>query len=382
MPSWLLRLLTFSLPAGRILGIPLRINWLLLLYIPFFVASLINGMRGGGDLKSSAFQVGIFVIFFAVLYGSVLLHELGHAWGMHLVGESCHEIQLTPIGGVAVGGGGNHSPRTELLVVGLGPAVSLGLALAGWGLTALVDATATGGGTASYLLYSLASSIYRINLMLFLFNMLFPVFPLDSAKIFRALFSLKFNPSRVTYYLANIGIGIGVLVLIAFFLRINLPVIGDIGPMLWLIALLGIQSCIWELRMVEFADVYTTYDKWSADPIYFDSEIMTQAARRARGDLGFLAFLAPGGRGSKTRTAPSRRPAPSGRSRASFITPVAKPRKNKTPGTIRLVIPDPDGLTDPEEIRGYMEAAAEAEDFALAARLKRRLRDLSSEEPR
>src|SRR5687768_16992328 len=106
----LMRVLTYSLPAGRILGIPLRINWLLLVFLPFIIAPYIRmGELGGHWTLGLLFGV----LFVLILYGSVLLHELGHCWGMRLVGNTVREIQLTPIGGIAVGEGPNASPRTE-----------------------------------------------------------------------------------------------------------------------------------------------------------------------------------------------------------------------------------------------------------------------------
>lgn len=378
MEFWL-RILTYSLPAGRIMGIPLRINWLLLLYIPFLIGGMVRGVWGGGA-ASSALVLGIGVIYFAVLYGSVLLHELGHAWGMHLVGESCQEIHLTPIGGLAIGGGGNHSPRTELIVVGLGPAVSAALALLGWGLLSLLD-TLFGDtrGQGYFFAWALASSLYGINLMLFLFNMLMPIFPLDSAKIIRALLSLRFSPDHITYRMAHFGIGLGVVVLLASLFQIRLPGIGFAGPMLWLIALLGIQSCMYVLRALEVEQTYTTYDKWSSQPIYFDSDIIARAGQRFRSELGPFGRLVPGGRRTAARRARTQ-PVPI---KGKVAVPVkSAPRKSKTPTAVRLVVPDPERLTDPDEIRMLMDAAAEAEDFAMAARLKRRLREVTSEEKR
>lgn len=378
-----MRLLTYSLPAGRVMGIPLRINWILLLFIPFFIGRFVPDLRTSGGVGWIMLLLG--TLYVVILYGSILLHELGHAWGMRLVGESCHEIQLTPLGGIAFGGGGNHSPRTELLVVGLGPAVSALLALTGWIGSELLGRF--GWGQSEFYSYFVVTSavdfLYGLNLMLFLFNVFMPIFPLDSAKLLRALLSLRFDPQKTTYYVANLGVGLGVMVLFAWIMGISLPFIGRGSGILFLIALLGIQACLYELRALEFNDVYTAYDKWSTRPIYFDSEIMERAWRYMREDLGPLGRLIPGG-GGKRRAAPatgkrkSRPAAPVFKSRsAPPSSRSARPEKEKTTGTVRLVVPDPESLTDPEEVRTLMEAAAEAEDFALAARLKRRLRELS-----
>lgn len=377
MEFWL-RILTYSLPAGRVMGIPLRINWILLIYIPFFVGRFVPDLRTSGMLGGLLLLVGI--LYAAILYGSILLHELGHAWGMRLVGESCQEIHLTPLGGIAFGGGGNHSPRTELVVVGLGPAVSALLAVAGWIGVALLNRFGWGSAEpySFFVVNQAVSFMYGLNLLLFLFNVLMPIFPLDSSKLVRASFSFRFDPQRVTYYVANVGIGLGILVLFAALADVRLPFIGPVGGFLFLIALIGIQACIHELRALEYSDVYTTHDRWSTRPIYFDSEVMEGVRRNLRQDLGPLASLIPGAKkGSPPRGRESGRTGPASKTRVAPIAKAAKPAKTKTPGTVRLVIPDPETINDPDEVRSLMEAAAESEDFAMAARLKRRLRDLT-----
>lgn len=372
MEFWL-KVLTYSLPAGRIMGIPLRINWILLLYIPFFAVGVLSGKSGT--------QVALMgLLFVGILYGSVLLHELGHAWGMRLVGESCQEIQLTPIGGVAIGGGPDYSPRTELLVVGLGPAVSAALALFGWGLSEVLLRFAPGGQPWTLYAYSFAATVYGLNLTLFLFNVLLPIFPLDGAKIFRALASFRFNPQKVTFYLANVGVGVAGILFLASFFRLRLPLVGYLSPFFFIIAFIGIQYCFRVLQMLQVEKIYTTHDSWSDNPpVYFDSDVMERTWSRMRDDLGPFKRLVPGGKRRRPPALRKKGMAPAG-SGIVAINKGPKRKAEKTPAAVRLMTPvDPEKLSDPEEIRAYMAAAAEAEDFAMAARLKRRLRDIQQQ---
>ena len=361
MEFWL-KILTYSLPAGRVMGIPLRVNWLLLVFLPF----LIEPFLSVGVPKQYALLMGI--MFVAILYGSILLHELGHAWGTRLVGNTVREIQLTPLGGIAIGEGRNASPRAELLVIGLGPAVSIILATLGWVLTLSVrqwDAM-------PWLVVLGAMWLFRINMMLALFNLLLPIFPLDSAKLLRAGLSFRFNPQKVTYYMAQLGIGAAVVILLAGMARISLPFIGMAGSILMLIMVVAIQACVYVLRDVEYNQVYDTYDQWGEKPVYYDEDLMNRTRGRLVEDLRRMkvfGWLRP----YKTRAtvgAPGRLRVP------PMEATTSTSRKPKGPARVVDAHPDPSRITDPAEIRALMRSAVEREDFEAAAKLKRRLAEL------
>ena len=355
MEFWM-RILTWSLPAGRIMGIPLRVNWLLLLFIPALIGPFVRAAAvAGGGTAVWLLLVGTMQIM--VLYGSVLLHELGHCWGNRLVGNVAREIQLTPLGGIAIGEGPNHSPRSELLVVGLGPAVSLALALAGWLASWMLQYL---WPQAPWFVSFLFWSVFGTNAMLFLFNAFLPVFPLDSSKLVRAALSFRLNPRKATQYVAHAGIGLSVLILFSTFLGIRLPFLGMIGPMLMLILILGIQACVYELRAADYAPIYSTWDHWGGKQVYYDTEIMAEARRQARSDLR-IKHSGPG-----LRPAAQTHERPAGK---------AGPQETKT--RILLAVPKPEKLTDPGEVRRLMMEAAATQDFSLAAKLKRRLQELT-----
>jgi len=337
-------LLTYTLPAGRVLGIPLRIHWLMLITLPFFIMPF---ARSGGDLGTSAMSLGIGLIVLLVLYGSVLLHELGHAWGMHLVGSKAEEIHLTPIGGVAMGGGSDISPRAELIVVGLGPAVSAALALVGWVATFGLSRS---GLDVPLLVSAFATSLFRINLMLLLFNMLLPIFPLDGSKLIRALLSLKYNPQRVTYVIANLGLGLCVVLFLSGILGIHLPYIGSVDGLLFLILILGGMTCWQTLTMIQHQYVYRTQDEWGDRVVFLDSEAMSYAKSRMPG------FLKGG--------APKRK--------SARVVEVGRARR------VEHNVPNFEKITDQEVLRDMMRAAANAEDFVLAKRIKARIDELKA----
>src|SRR5678815_5238592 len=107
---------------GTLLGFPVEINasFLLLLAVVYFAF-------GGA--------IGLFVV--GLIFGSVLVHELGHAVVARRLGVQVAGIELSFFGGAAKM---VQLPRTathELLIAAAGPAVSLVLGGLGVGLGAL-----------------------------------------------------------------------------------------------------------------------------------------------------------------------------------------------------------------------------------------------------
>lgn len=342
-------LFTATLPAGRLLGIPLRVHLILVLVIPLFATPY--------------FQVGLpfwqgailALIFVGVLYGSVLAHEFGHAWGHRLVGGQTELIMLTPIGGIAVGSGADLSPRAELLVIALGPAASVVLAVVGH-LTLWIVGDLGATNFWAFTLYWMLLMLAQLNTMLALFNLLFPVFPLDSAKLIRASLSLRYDPARVTYHLARVGVVLGIVLMMAFFTRINLPLLGPVSIWLFIIGLLGIQACLMEQQRIRHEPVYSQQDSWGGRTVYYDRDVMERAKRRALEDVGGLT---PGARRPrKTRAARPNGPAE--------VVDIGPPRNVQE-------------VNDMRELRDMLRRAVDREDFPRAAAIKKRLEELKAQ---
>src|SRR5688572_22296131 len=143
---------------GSLLGFPVEINFSFLLLLGA-VFIWMGGVAG--------------LIVVALAFGSVLLHELGHAVVARQLGVRVAGIELHFFGGAAKM---IELPRTashEVAIAAAGPAVSLVLAGLGLGLGAL-----TGVG--------LITMIGWINLAIGLFNLI-PALPMDGGRILRAL---------------------------------------------------------------------------------------------------------------------------------------------------------------------------------------------------
>jgi Zn-dependent protease len=171
--------LTRSIPLGRILGIPLGLD-----YSWFLIFALVTWSLGSSYFPEQypGWGTGLYwtiglatsLLFFA----SVLLHEFGHSVIALRNGIPVRSITLFIFGGVAQIGREPASPGVEFRVAIAGPIVSFALAgffgVLGW----------LGAGVAP--LAALATYLAYINGSLGLFNLI-PGFPLDGGRVFRAI---------------------------------------------------------------------------------------------------------------------------------------------------------------------------------------------------
>jgi stage IV sporulation protein FB len=116
-------LLSWSLPLGRLFGIPIKVHVL----FPVVAAGLI--LRVACDKDAPA---GIWIdasMVMGLLFLTVLLHELGHCAGGRYVDGDAREILLWPLGGLA-SVDVPHTPRANLITALAGPAANLLICLA------------------------------------------------------------------------------------------------------------------------------------------------------------------------------------------------------------------------------------------------------------
>jgi Zn-dependent protease len=188
----------WSLQLGSVLGIPIRVHFTFFLLLIWF--GFLSAKSGGNP----ALAVG----FLLLLFGCVVLHELGHAAMARRFGVRTREIVLYPIGGIARLEGLPEG-RAELLIALAGPAVNLalgvGLLLVNLGLAVPFEPP-TQLSSARQLMWSLC----LVNLVLFAFNLL-PAFPMDGGRVLRAGLSLATSQQRATEIAAAVGQGFSIL---------------------------------------------------------------------------------------------------------------------------------------------------------------------------
>ena len=170
-------------------GVPVQVGASLILLLMIFVDF-------GGTPRDFMFDL----MFFAILIGSIYLHELGHAWGCLIQGVPVRRVMI-------YGGGGFCEPSRsssryeQELIVAMGPIVNLTL----WALAGLIAPFIADPEIAWVFL-----TIAWVNGFLFILNML-PVHPLDGGKLFELLLH-RFLPSGVAITVsASIGLILAII---------------------------------------------------------------------------------------------------------------------------------------------------------------------------
>ena len=171
---------TFRL--GRIAGIPVGVNWSVLVVLWLLAWSLATGYLPAieaGYRTGEYWAAGLLAA--AVFMCSLLAHELAHSIVATRSGVKVEGITLWLFGGVSKLDSEATTPRTDFRIAVVGPAVSLGIAavalLLAAGLRSL-DAPALPVATLSWL--------GTINVILGLFNLI-PAAPLDGGRVLRAV---------------------------------------------------------------------------------------------------------------------------------------------------------------------------------------------------
>jgi Zn-dependent protease len=201
--------MTASIRFGRIAGIPVGASWSALLIALLFAWSLggdllpaqVPGLVPAAYWLAGAAGAGLFL-------ASLLAHEIGHALVARRAGLRVRGITLWLLGGVAQLEDEPASPRDELRVAIVGPAISLALAGA-FG----VAAAALSVVGAPALLVVVAAWLALGNVALGVFNLL-PAAPLDGGRVLRGLLWRRHGNrvrAAVTATRAGVWVGTGLV---------------------------------------------------------------------------------------------------------------------------------------------------------------------------
>jgi len=192
---------------ARLFGIPVYISpyWFVIagLFILVYANELAATLHG-----STRFVVA--AAFVVLLYLSVLIHELSHCVVARGYGLPVRRILLYPLGGFSEIELEPQTPGREFLVSAAGPALSLLLAAAGFGLMHVVSPNTIAG--------TLVSQLRWANLVVGIFNLL-PGLPLDGGRMLRAvIWKLTGRPAISTIAAAWAGRVLAVALLLVPFL--------------------------------------------------------------------------------------------------------------------------------------------------------------------
>ena len=209
--------MNLTFPLFRIFGIRVRVHWFYPIMIVMYI--LRGASDGGGPLL-----MGFYAALMGGLLLTTLLHELGHCWGARSVGGHAEQILLWPLGGLAyVGHGG--APRHDIKVAAMGPLMHLPLAAVFGGLVLIWQPwswTYLNLFESWYPFYplqqhfwaNLCLGLFKMQLVLFFFNLLVPAYPLDGGRILTNLLLMRYGRDQAAKVTTFFSIPIGIAILV------------------------------------------------------------------------------------------------------------------------------------------------------------------------
>ena len=231
---------TGGITLFRVRGIKISVDWSWFLILFLIIFTLSGFYRDVLDAEDDAVgPYGLAVASALLFFGSILLHELGHAFEAARHGIGTEGITLWLFGGVARLERDSDTPGTEFKVAIAGPVVTAAIIVACVGVGVLLsgadgfrdavvldnDADISGGA-------ALIAWLSTINLLILGFNLI-PAFPLDGGRVARAIaWRVTGDKTRGTRFAATLGRGFAYLLM---GLGVFLIFAGDLVSGVWMI---------------------------------------------------------------------------------------------------------------------------------------------------
>ncbi len=243
--GWMLGGGSFTL--FRVRGIRISVDWswfLVLFLVILYMAQFYERLLGESGSSTAPFLLA--VASAVGFFGSILLHELGHAVVAIRNGIGISGIQLWIFGGMARMDREAESPGTELKVALAGPLVTLAIvvALTAGGIVAVGgqefrDAAVLESTSGASGVVAMIAWLATINAIVLVFNLL-PAFPMDGGRVARAIAWWRTGDrSAATRFAANLGRIFGYMFIAAgLYMVLTDSIFGTFGG-IWL-ALIGI----------------------------------------------------------------------------------------------------------------------------------------------
>ena len=272
----------------RLRGIRIGVDysWFFVLFlIILWLSGFYRDVLGADQSDSDPYLLAVASAL--AFFGSILLHELGHAVAASRHGIPITEITLWLFGGVARMSKDSDSPGTEFKIAAAGPAVTLVLAalctavgIAAAGAGAFWEAVRLDSDADISGLLAMVAWLAEINVLVLVFNLI-PAFPLDGGRIARAIaWRVTGDRNRATRFAANLGRGFSYL-LIGF--GLVLAVQGYVISGIWM-ALIGFilgQSARGYAMQSEFSSKIggiSVADVMDSDPVAISEDTSIERA--------------------------------------------------------------------------------------------------------
>eukprot|EP00435_Cladocopium_sp_Y103_P027327 s163_g6.t1 len=293
-----------SFPLGTVCRAPIRLSYFVCI---FFVYDLASIAKNGGSNSILFYQVAQATLNEIVLLLTILCHEFGHGNMARYLGGEISHILLWVFGGICFhtrprGPNGDLIDnrkilRNDLMVVAAGPSTHF-LQIPAWGLIlallflafsyearftgydsawdCFLDALNPLGGISgafsylnlgrwSYLPFDTVLSAIRLNVALFLFNVFFPMYPADGAKLLVTglMFFCGVTPRKAAMVLICTSVPCGLLFIgWAIYGLIEQGARGFLGG---LVGWMGVMSLIearriWKLRKARQLHTHSLFE--------------------------------------------------------------------------------------------------------------------------
>jgi Zn-dependent protease len=290
-----------GLTLFRVRGIRIAVDfsWFIVLFL--IIIWLSGSYRDELNLSEGDSEPYFLALASALLFfGSILLHELGHAFVAIRKGIGVSAITLWMFGGVARLEKDSESPGTEFKIAIAGPIVTAAIVLVCIAAFLLIDGPdrlgdaalgrddATGSGVAAVIAW-----LGFINLLVLIFNLV-PAFPLDGGRIARAIAWWRTDSRNTgTRFAATLGEWFGLFLILAG-LGFFLVYLGDILGGIWL-AFVGFilrgaaKSAIAQTEVTSRIEGVSVGDVMDRDPVAIPEEASIEQAL----DEYFLRYRSP-----------------------------------------------------------------------------------------
>ena len=277
---------TFTL--FRVRGIRISVDWswfLILFFVIFWMSRFYGDLLDESGAATTPFLLA--VLSAAGFFGSILLHELGHAVVAMRNGIGITGIQLWIFGGMARMDREAETPGVEMKVALAGPAVTLAIvvALTVGGIAAVgadefrnaavLESTAGVSGVVAMVAW-----LATINFLVLIFNLI-PAFPMDGGRVARAIAWWRTgNRTSATRFAANLGRVLAYAIMAG---GLALIFVGDLFAGVWL-ALVGMvingsaRGAAMQTRITSKISEVRVADVMDREPVAIPGEISIERA--------------------------------------------------------------------------------------------------------
>jgi Zn-dependent protease len=290
-----------GLTLFRVRGIRIAVDfsWFVVLFlIIFWLSGFYRDVLNAGQGDTAPYLLA--VASAGLFFGSILLHELGHAFVAIRNGIAVSSITLWMFGGVARLERDSDTPGTEFKIGIAGPLVTagivvvctiVGLLLAGG--DELRHAALTQQDTHTSGIAAMVVWLGSINLLVLIFNLV-PAFPLDGGRIARAIAWWRTGSRNTgTRFAATLGEWFGLFLILAG-LGYFLVYLGDVLGGIWL-AFVGFilrgaaKSAIAQTELTSRIEGVSVGDVMDRDPVAIPEDVSIEQAL----DEYFLRYRSP-----------------------------------------------------------------------------------------